>query len=224
MDPMHCRDLRPGDIMLKVNAKDALSRVISTAQFLRGGAFPNIVHAGVMFDSTYIVEAQGPGVTANDLRVQNKPYRYVVFRCTNGNVARGAGTCAKMMFDIQKRRQNRTHTFQVGSLKKSWKTGGPMEYSLAGAAGSLFKSGSGTALAPPEMDDLLTDILEGRSHRFFCSQFVIYVYQFVAVQCRLSPSVIFAGSDAKVDPSRLATILRSNSMFKVAGQMVPGVR
>lgn len=224
MEPTRCRDLHPGDILLKVIDKSPLSLLIGAAQAITGAARPFIVHAGLMFDRTYIVEAQASGISANDLRVQNKRYTYVVYRPKRSDLGRGAGTCAKMLFDIHQRQRNRTHTLQVGSKKKSWKTGGSMQYSAQGAAGSLFGTGGGTALAPGQMDDLLTDVLEGRSHRFFCSQLVIYVYQFVGAQCGLAPSAIFSGSDAKIHPSRLASMLSMSPHFGEQGVMLPNVR
>ena len=225
MEPMRCRDLRPGDIMLKViNKKDPLTVLIGSLQMIFGAQRPFIVHAGIMFDNTYIIEAQGPGISGNDMRVQNKNITYVVYRCTRPNIARGAGTCAKMMFDIHQRRRNKTHKLKFGSKTKQWRTGGSMQYSLFGAAGSLLMRGSGTAKAPAVMDDLLTDILEGKSHKFFCSQFVIYAYQFVGVQCGLASTAIFPMSDAKVDPSMLASKLSTSGYFKEQGVMMPGIR
>jgi hypothetical protein len=201
---LRCRDLRPGDILLKVSDGSILSRAIQLGQSLVGGRNPGVVHAGLMFDSTFIIEAQREGITANDLRVQDRSYGYYVFRCSKIDMARGAGTCAKMMFDIHQR-------------------GAQLGYSLAGAVGSLL-GGRGKAATPKEMDELLDRILEGRSHRFFCSQFVVYVYQFVAEQCGVSATSLFQVSDAKVHPSGLAAKLKRHSMFSEVGWLMPNQR
>jgi hypothetical protein len=200
---LRCRDLRPGDIMLKVSDGSAVSGAIQLGQRLVGGANPQVVHAGVMFDSTYIVEAQGAGIIANDLRVQDQRYGYHVFRCTNSSMAAGAGTCAKLMFDIHARGKN-------------------LGYSVPGAVGSLF--GRGRAASRDQMDDLLDRILAGRGQRFFCSQFVVFVYQFVAEQNGMSASAMFNLSDAKASPSTLASALSGRALFTEAGYVMPNAR
>ena len=68
---LRCRDLQSGDIFLKVSDQSLLSGAIQFGQSLAGGKNTAIVHAGIMFDSTYAIESQGPGITANDMRVQN---------------------------------------------------------------------------------------------------------------------------------------------------------
>jgi len=201
---LRCRDLRPGDVLLKVSDGSILSRAIQLGQSAVGGRNPGIVHAGVMFDSTYLIEAQGKGISANDLRIQNRSYGYYAFRCNKIDMARGAGTCAKMMFDIHQ-------------------SGGQLGYSLIGAIGSLF-GGRGEAATRGEMDALLDRILEGRSHRFFCSQFVVYVYQFVAEQCGVAAASLFQVSDAKVHPSALAAKLKRHPLFREAGWLMPSQR
>jgi hypothetical protein len=201
---LRCRDLSAGDVLLKVSDGSILSRAIQTGQSLVGGKNPGVVHAGVMFDSTYIVEAQGPGISANDLRVQNKSYGYYVYRCKKPNMAQGAGTCAKMMFDIHQRSGN-------------------LGYALGGAIGSLF-GGRGRAATPEQMDSLLDRILDGRNQTFFCSQFVVYVYQFVAEQCGVPAANLFRTSDAKMHPSALAASLSRHSLFEEAGWLFPNER
>jgi hypothetical protein len=201
---LRCRDLASGDILLKVSDGSIVSRAIELGQSATGGANPGVVHAGVMFDSTYIVEAQGAGIIAHDLRVQNAPYGYYVFRCANGDMAAGAGTCARMMFDIHGR-------------------GGNLKYTVLGAIGSLL-GGPGRAATPDRMEALLDRVLEGRNQGFFCSQFVVYCYQFVAEQCGLPASHVFRISDAKASPSALAALLAGSPMFTEVGYLMPGQR
>jgi ATP phosphoribosyltransferase len=67
-------------------------------------------------------------------------------------------------------------------------------------------------------------ILAGKGHPFFCSQFVVYVYQFVAEQNRVSARDVFNLSDVKVSPSELASKLQRNRFFNEAGYMMPNER
>jgi hypothetical protein len=208
--------------MLKVIDQAPLSVGIASLQALANAAKPHIVHAGVMFDRTYIIEAAREGIRANDLRVQNKGITYTVHRCVRTDMAQGAATCAKMLFDIHQRRTTR-HEITLGSKRFRWKTGGPLSYSVAGALKSLAGAG-GVATTPTEMDDLLTDILAGEAHPFFCSHFVVYVYQFVGVQCGLQASSVFPDAAATIHPSALAGMLEVLSFFNQVGFMVPDVR
>jgi hypothetical protein len=201
---LRCRDLRAGDILLKFNAGSAVNRLIRLGQRLVGQQNPDVVHAGIMFDSTYIIESSGPGLVANDLRVQDKPFGYLVYRCRNAGIAQGAGTCAKMMFDIQGRTRG-------------------LKYGAVGAAKSLF-GGPGQVKSRETMDDLLDRILEGKTHRFFCSQFVVYVYQFVAEQNGIPAKSMFNFNDAKVPPSTLASVLASHPLMEEEGYVLPNER
>ena len=198
-----CRDLQAGDILLKVSDGSLLNQLISTGQALTGGQNAQVTHAGVMFDKTYIIESAGSGITSGDLRVQDKKYGYYVYRCTNANVGAGAGTCAKMMFDIHQ-------------------TQGTMNYTVGGAAASLI--GSGPAATPQTMDALLDKVLTGKNSPFFCSMFVVYVFQFVAAQSGLSPTSMFAESAAKMPPTKLASSLATHAKFNEVGWLLPGQR
>lgn len=137
-------------------------------------------------------------------------------------MAQGAANCVKMLFDIHQRRTTQ-HEIKIGSKRFRWKTGGPLAYSFAGALKSLGGAG-GVATTPTEMDDLLTDILAGQAHPFFCSHFVVYVYQFVGVQLGLQASAVFPDAAATVNPSGLAGKLEVSAFFNPVGFMVPDVR
>ncbi len=187
--------------MLKVNSGALLARIISFAQSLVGQANSQIVHAGLMFDHRFIIEAQGPGLISNDLMVGDLPYGYLVFRATQESLAEGIGTCAKLMFDIQG--QQRT-----------------LKYNFRGLPGAVFAP-RGRPRSAAGMDQLLDDILSGRGHPFFCSQFVIFVIQFVAEQNGISASQIFDGNDARISPSRLASLLQANRWFEEVGYLLP---
>jgi hypothetical protein len=207
---LRCRDLAPGDILLKVRVDKGswsswlISHGIQLGQRATGRQNVHITHAGVLFEKTFIIEALSAGISASDLRVQNLTYGYQVFRCANADMAAGAGTCAKMMFDIN---QNR----------------GSLPYTVPGAFRSLLGS-SGRPPTPGEMNGLLDRILEGKGQSFFCSQFVTYVYQFVAEQSGVAARKVFNVSDAKVPPATLATALVGHPLFQEAGYLFPGER
>ncbi len=201
---LFCRDLSSGDILLKVNAGSATNVIIAAAQKAAGEANPEVVHAGILFDPAIIIEASGPGLSARDLRVQDKAFGYYVYRCSNASIAAGAGTCAKLFFDIQSR------------------TGG-LKYNLTGAAGSLF-GGPGRPASAAEMDSVLDALLAAKEHPYFCSQFVVYVYQYVAEQCGVGASKVFNFSDAKMPPSVLASALVSHPLFAGVGYLMPNER
>lgn len=201
---LFARDLEPGDLLLKFSDGSVVSRIITAGQRLFGQLNPTVVHAGIVFDGTYVIEAQTVGLNANDIRVQTRDKGYLVYRALNPALARGAGTCAKMMFDIQSRHGN-------------------MPYNFAGAATGAL-GGPGHAPDRGSMDDLLDRILEGKGQPFFCSQFVAYVFQFVAEQNGIPAASLFAAADAKTSPSNLATRLQGHAFFTEAGYLAPGER
>lgn len=202
MNQLKCKDIQAGDVMLKIYDGSIFSRVISLGQM--GLANAKVVHAGLMFDSNVIIEAQASGISANDIRVQNKSVAYIVYRPSNGQMGKGAGTCSKMLFDIQHRH---------GSIK----------YNLLGTVKTRFGN-AGAPKTPQDMDTLLDHVLSGKQRRMFCSQFVVYVYQYVAEQSGVAASRVFGMSDAKASPSALAGILQKNAAFKEVGYMISNER
>lgn len=210
------QDLRPGDIMCQFYSSSSLTslltgRVIAFGQAVTGHRHCNIVHAGIMFDNTYSIEALKKGIRARDLRIQNLNDRYLVFRTVKRNLAQGAADCANMMLKI--------HYAQRGPQAKE----GPLPYDALGAVGSIFGAGRGP-MRPADMDALLDRILTGREHPFFCSQFVVYVYQFVAEQSGIPAASLFNLADPKVPPARLATYMETSPNFQFVGELAPGVR
>lgn len=209
------QDLRAGDIMCQFLSHTIAGPIIAFGQALTGNKNAKIIHAGILFDSFYMIEALKDGITANDLRIQNRTYEYMVFRPLNPALARGAADCANMMLQI--------HDAHTTATAKGGVTYQTLTYSWKGAVASIF----GTAAKPKtatEMDRLLDDILKGKDHPFFCSQFVVYVYQFVAEQSGMRASSLFNLSDPKVPPARLATLLHSSPNFKFLGELLPTVR
>jgi len=204
MRQLRCKDLKPGDIMLKANDGSAFARMITFTESLVGQENPLIMHAGLMFDQRFIIEAQNSGISGNDVRVGDLRCGYIVYRAQKESLAQGAGTCAKLMFDIHGRQNT-------------------LKYNSLGLPAAVLRS-RGTVMTARTMDGLLQDILSGKGHPFFCSQFVIFVYQFVAEQNGISASQIFNVSDARISPSRLASLLHRNQWFDEAGYVLPGDR
>ena len=74
-------------------------RLIAFGQYATGHKHAGIVHAGIMFDSTYIIEALGSGISANDIRVGDKRCGYSVYRPRNAMLGTIAGNLAKLLLD-----------------------------------------------------------------------------------------------------------------------------
>ena len=203
MNQLLCADLKGGDILLKVSDGSIFSKVISLSERLRGQLNPLITHAGVMFDKTYIIEALEHGISGSDLRVQDRAFGYMVYRPAADFIARGAATCAKMMFDIHQ-------------------TNGTMKYNFPLTA--IAPGGMGKPKTSGTMDRLLDGFLNGRGHRLYCSQFVVYTFQFVAEQNNMPPARFFNANDARVSPSNLASLLQANPNFREAGYLMPNQR
>lgn len=210
------KELLPGDIMCQFYSSSSVTsfltgRVIAFGQAITGNHHCKIVHAGIMFDKIYSIEALKKGIRARDLRIQNFNDRYLVFRPVNKNLAQGAADCANMMLQI--------HYAQRGPQAKE----GPLPYDAKGAVKSIFGTGRGP-MSPSDMDGLLDRILTGHEHPFFCSQFVVYVYQFVAEQSGIPAASLFNLADPKVPPARLATYMDTSPNFQCVGELARGDR
>jgi hypothetical protein len=199
-----CRDLRPGDILLKMATGSLTHRIIRLGQSLAGQPNAFLGHAAIALDTQFAIEAQAHGITGNHLAMKDKDCGYIVHRPTNPQLGRGAATAAKLLLDLNQRQGN-------------------LKYGALGAAASLF-GGPGKAKSGEDLDVLLDRILAGRNQPFFCSQFVVYVYHWAAAQSSISPQSVFSVSDAKASPSVLASKLVGNPYFTEAGYMLPNER
>jgi hypothetical protein len=204
MPQLYGRDLRSGDILLQWNGGTAVHQAIRLGQKVMGRGNEELIHAGILFDNRYLIESAGHGITAADIYLQDKGYSYTVFRPTNSELAAGAATCAKVFFDIHQR------------------TGG-MPYNVPGAVSSIFKSG-GAPATRDQMDVAFDDLIKGKNHPFFCSQFVVFVFQFVAEQNNIPGAKIFPVGDGCVPPSMLGTMLKTHPMFQESGYMLANQR
>lgn len=198
--------VKQGDLLLKYSDQSFTNKVIHWAQNkfqgnLLGGN-SDIAHAAIAIDGKTVVEAQGEGLSKNNLLTDNKEYTYEVWRCTNSNVGLGAGTAAEVFYDI--------HTANDQSLK----------YNLKGAALSLFKNKGVTPRG--EMDKIMDRMLAGHGVNFFCSEFATYCYQFSAEQNNVPASRLFNVSASSISPTKMRSILMNNpTNFKVIGFLDP---
>src|SRR5713226_5423470 len=158
LEQLLTRDLRPGDLMLQVNSGTVASRLIEWAQRLAHQLDSQVVHGAVMFDNNFMVEALGHGIQASDLRVQHAAYGYLVYRPRREDLAKRAAKCAKAMFEINQSHKNLSY---------------PLPHKMAGS----LSANSGAAPGADEMVKLFNRIREGAEQPFFCSQFVVFVYE-----------------------------------------------
>lgn len=204
MKQLLCRDLKAGDILLKMATTSLTHKIIKAGQKLAGQLNAFLGHAAITLDTQFCIEAQAAGVSANHLAMQNKACGYIVYRPNNAKLGKGAANAAKLLFDIHQ-------------------SGGAMKYGAGAAAKSLF-GGPGAAKSAGDMEALLTNVLSGKNQPFFCSQFVVYVYQWAAEQSGISAQTVFGLSDAKATPSVLASKLVDNGQFSEVGYMLPNER
>jgi hypothetical protein len=181
------------------------SRIIEWAQRKAHQLNSQVVHGGVMFDSTFMVEALRHGIQASDLRVQNAAYGYIVYRPCSEDLGKRAAKCAKAMFEINQHQKNLAY---------------PLPHKMAGS----LSANSGAAPEADEMVKLFRRISDRAKQPFFCSQFVVFVYQYAGQLVGINPASIFAASAAKVSPSTLASLLQANSYFEEAGYVMAGER
>lgn len=204
MQQLLCRDLKPGDVLLKMATPSVTHKLIKLGQRLAGQPNAFLAHAAIALDTQFAIEAQKAGVTANHLAMKNKDAGYIVYRPHKPALGTGAATAAKLLLDINQR---------TGQLK----------YDAIGAAKSLI-AGSASAKTAADMDALLDNMLGGHAHPFFCSQFVVFVYQFAGLQSGMGATAVFSLPDPKVSPSALASMLVANPQFSEAGYMLPNER
>jgi hypothetical protein len=204
MSQLFGSDLRSGDILLEWNAGAVIHQVIRFGQKVMHRGTDEIIHAGILFDNRFLIESDKNGIAANDIYLQDKGYSFQVYRPKNSALAAGAATCAKVFFDIHAR------------------TGG-LPYSVSGAIASIFK-GAGVAPSASALDTAFSQMIQGKNHPFFCSQFVVFVFQFVAEQNNLAAGSLFSFADKAAPPSILAATLKRHSMFQEVGYLLANQR
>lgn len=204
MKQLLCRDLAAGDILLKM-ATDSLShQIIQLGQRLAGQPNAFLGHAAIALDTQFAIEAQARGINANHLAMKNEDCGYLVYRPNDAALGQGAANAAKLLLDVHQRHGN-------------------LVYGTGAAVRSVL-GGPGEAKTGDDFEALLDRILSGSDQPFFCSQFVVYVYQWAAEQSGLASEAVFSLSDAKATPSLLASKLVDNPRFSEAGYMLPHER
>jgi hypothetical protein len=201
--PLLCRDLKAGDIMVQASMNNVAGKAISFGQARVGQANSNYVHAGIMYDTTYILEALGSGIASNDIRIGTRACGYSVFRPKNAQLGTIAANFGKLLFDSH------------GARHK-------LNYSVLGAIKSLGSEKSPKTSS--EIDKMVDKIFGSSGKAFFCSQFVVVTYQVAGGQIGLPPAAVFSLDDGAVSPARLETMLQSSHMFTHVGDMVPNQR
>jgi len=199
---LRAADLAPGDILLQYNQSNIAGKLIAFGQAMVGDKNSELVHAGVMFDKTFMIEALMQGITGSDIRVQNKSFAYRVFRPRNTALGQTEGNVVKFLFD---------HHQSHKSMRYSWR-------------GAVAAIGTARPMSADNVDRMMDDIFRLKPTAFFCSQFVVMSYQLAAAQMGLSPKSIFPFDDAKMPPSRLAMACESNPAFENIGYMQPNIR
>jgi hypothetical protein len=199
---LRCADLKGGDILLQFSTGNVVGKLIAFGQAMAGDKSSEFVHAGVMLDKTYMVEALMQGVTASDLRIQNKSFSYRVYRPRDSMLGATEANVAKFLFD---------HHQNNGSLP----------YSYVGAVAAI---GVAKPMSASHVDGVMDKIFSAQSSAFYCSQFVVLSYQLAAAQMGLSPASVFALDDTKMPPSRLAAACEQSVAFENLGYLSPNER
>ena len=235
---LYCRDLKPGDIMLKLNISDRsflqdiasndhyaifedfVRNAIFLAQKLTGRKNAEIMHGGIMINSSQIVESSGVGIGKYELAgSEDLGTYYVVYRLLNPSVGAGfsmseaAGSASEFLFSMHK-------------------DDNLVPYNFRGLPWAVLLP-NGTAKSDPQIMGIIDKIINGTKQEMFCSQFVVYAYQLAAVQIKQDPKGsqlgintkdYFDSNDARTSPADLATLLQNNPRFAMVGYMTSNQR
>jgi hypothetical protein len=198
---LHHHGLMSGDLLLEAYDSTFTALKISIGQRIAGQANTKVVHAGVMFDPTDIIEAVGAGIAKNNLAGVHSRCGYLVFRCRNQEIATSASILAEIMFDAH---QNQ----------------GTGPYSVIGA----MKTAYGRQRSSPDlqkMEKMLDGLLSGDPQPVFCSMFVVTCFQLAAEANGISAAEIFPWAAEKMSPGELAKDLERNYLFEEVGYILP---
>lgn len=175
--------IQTGDVMIKHQVEgDTLGKVIRAGQLLSSG--PSVmVHAGIAYSPTKIIEMDGQGLQRNLLSSNGEHgYRYDVFRCKSNQLARGAAAVADLMW--------RGVTGDKGGGNEPLAPGMKIQYSAKAAACSVLPSVLGMfgLVTADQSNNVLAmkwvEALSGGGASFFCSEHVVLCYQISGRQIR----------------------------------------
>lgn len=199
------KDIRPGDIMLKVvHYHQTYSRRIERTQRWLGFQNHCITHVGMMKDGVNIIESESSGLEQHSLLEKRAKIAYLVYRPTNSMMAEAGAAAATLFHDA--------HIAQNTVCYNYW---------------DLFPSvlfWPGKPKSAKEMQDVYDKVMHGKNHSMFCSQFVAFIYQWVGTQMGIPAEQIFNADDRRIPPARLATFLKNNPHFKEVGYMISNER
>lgn len=179
--------IEAGDIMIKHRVEgDSLGRLIKAGQLLTSGP-SNMIHAGIAYSSTKLIEMDGEGLKRNLLAENARHgYRYDVFRCKEKRLARAASAVAELMW--------RGVTGETGGKGPPAERPPPtmkIRYDARAAACSVlptFYSTFGLVTGEQDNNCLAMQWIQGLSGEagsaFFCSQHVVLCYQIAGRQMR----------------------------------------
>lgn len=203
--PVTVDALEPGDVLLKYGDGSFVSKAI--AFFTRS----DFSHAALVADTRHeVVEAIGEGISRKDLLTDNFHYEYEVFRCRHVALAEGAANAADLIVEVNDSRDRRAAKYNFGGLAK---------YGFRAATGV-----STAVRTDASFEQCLGEMLNGGGKKFYCSQFVVYCYHWVARQLNLNPADVLNTGDRVTSPEKLYQTLRANRHFGHIGRMVREVR
>lgn len=200
-----CDSLQPGDILIKYSDGSFVSNVIA---FFTGSDFS---HAALVAESQHeVIEAIGEGISRKDLLTDNYHYEYEVFRCKHEALAAGAATAADLVVEINNSRNGTAAQYSFGGILKY-----PFRTATGVSTGARSNDG---------FDAALGEMLNGGGKKFYCSQFVVYCYHWVARQMNLNPLDILNTGDRVTTPETLFQKLQGNRHFTHIGRMIREIR
>ena len=172
-------------------------------------------HAAIMIDRLNLVESIGAGVTMGVIdKGEHASTPYVVFRCTDRQLATDAAAIAKAFMGYGKL----FNTARAGAIN-------PGKYNLGGGTGSIFnpfgKTDRSTAVA---LMDRMRDFITGASNarpNVYCTQFVAACYVLAADwnahPCRLTDSGLNINPAAMI-PIVYVKCLSTSRLFHIVGR------
>ncbi len=202
---VRCDALRPGDVLFKYGTNHPVAVMI---KLLTRSEFS---HAAVVAESRHeVIEANGKGINRNDLRTENLHFEYEVYRCKDESLARGAANAADLVVAINEAKQGRAARYNYKDFLKFpiWKLN---------ASNADFRTDAG-------FEEGLAEMLNGGGMTFFCSQFVVYCYQWAARQKGLNALDVLHTGDRVTTPVKLHGIVSTSNRFTHVGRMLREMR
>lgn len=206
--PLQYADMRVGDVLLEHSQGHAVQRLIKAGEALFSrnvhGGSSDIVHAALYVGDAggrqYVMESTGDGLNRND--ITNTGVSYEVYRYVDSGVAEIAAAVAESY---------------VCEAQKGGEAYGTYAYSKS--LGSVFSSSSRGSGAVTAESGLWGASQHPPSTSFYCSNFVVRVFQ--AAGQTLSPPVVPIDADYRhVSPKELQSRLNQSTNWTHFGNLV----